>query len=252
MAAIFPSLISADLLSLGATINELSPYCTGYHIDVMDGHFVPSITWGDPFIKAIRKATNAPLWVHLMVDNPAICIQSLMQSSDTLGNTIITFHLEPFLIAHEIVHVPNQNTCMTYANSHIQKVLDLAHSIRKNGQRPSIALNPFTPVNYLFPLMPTIDHVLIMSVHPGKSGQCFLSETDTKIKALVDYIQTHDISISIGVDGGITHEHCARLAALGVEHFAAAAAIFHTADPLHALKELQNIPQKVLHTDVEN
>lgn len=223
MTHIFPSLISADLLNLGATIKQLEPYAAGFHIDIMDNHFVPNLTWGTMFVTAFAHATDAPLWIHLMVDNPASWIETMAAPA----GSIITIHLES--CAH-LDSTPRQAL-----------VSSLITRIQQKQWRASLTLNPRTPIAALYPYLPLIDHVLIMSVEPGRSGQSFLPETDARITELLHHCSTHNLSVTIGVDGGLTKEHCLRLKNLGVEHFAAAAAIFHTPDPLHALKELHDL-----------
>lgn len=216
MAKIYPSLIAADLLNLQKDINRLDPHCEGYHIDVMDYHFVPNLTWGPAFIYAIARATEHKLWIHLMVDKPQLWIDNLSLSS---GNTI-SFHFETI---GEDIHLIN----------HIQK---------KNC-KVSVAIKPKTNVEEIFPLLNMIDQVLVMSVEPGFSGQAFLKDTTGKIEKLQAYRIANKLKFKIGVDGGINKDNLWDLKMKGVDDFAVAHAIFDTQDPVAALKELNKLAE---------
>jgi len=218
MAYIFPSLISADLLNLEKTIKNLSPYAAGYHIDSMDNHFVPNLTWGPQFIKAISNVATKPLWIHLMVDNPGEWVKTMQAPP----GSIISFHLE--------------------AVADSQKIYALITAITVQQWRASIAISPDTAIEKLFPFLHSIDHVLIMSVVPGFSGQLFLPSTYDRVKKLTDYCTAHTLTLTIAVDGGVTRDKCVKLLALGVQHFAIASAIFDAPDPVAALQELQELP----------
>ena len=161
MINIYPSLISADLMNLEKEIKLLEPYCTGFHIDVMDNHFVPNLTWGKMFIDAIGKITKKPLWVHLMIDNPSIFIDTLVLSPES----ILTFHIE--------------------SASDVKK---LSRRIKEKNIIPSIAVSPKTPVEKIFPFLDLVDHILIMTVEPGFSGQCFLQSSKSKIEKLFSHV----------------------------------------------------------------
>lgn len=231
MSSIFPSLISSDLLNLGNTIKNLDPYCVGYHIDIMDNHFVPSLTWGTMFVDAISQATQNQLWIHLMVDNPASWIAKLQPiksssekktpaNSRLAKNSIISFHLES-----------------------TKQPLDIIQAIQQKQWRASIAISPETPVTELIPYLPFIDHILLMSVHPGKSGQPFIPKTINKITKLQSYLakQNKTQAITIALDGGVTHANFASLVKLGIKDFAIASALFDTLDPVQALQKLQKL-----------
>lgn len=211
MAIIFPSLISADLLNLEKEIKELDPYAYGYHLDIMDHHFVPNLTWGPAFIEAIARITQRTLWVHLMVDNPKIWVEKLTLPA----GSIVSFHIETIL-----------------------KNSDLIEFIQKKRWQASIAISPKTNVEEIFSCLPTIDQVLIMSVEPGWSGQSFLTETVSKVETLTAYRQTHGLKFAIAMDGGISEKNIQELAHKGVDHFAVANAIFGKPDPAKALQEL--------------
>ncbi len=211
MARIFPSLISADLLNLEKQLRLLDPHCSGYHLDVMDYHFVSNLTWGPSFIHAIAQKTDRQLWVHLMVDNPQTWVDTL-----TLPPTsILTFHLET-----------------------VKDPLKIARAIQEKNWIPSIAINPETNLARIFPLTNTIPHILIMSVKPGRSGQQFIAQMADKAQELARYRATHNLSYTIAMDGGISAENIGQLARVGVDDFAVAQAIFGQADPIQALHDL--------------
>ncbi|MCX5925369.1 MAG: ribulose-phosphate 3-epimerase [Candidatus Dependentiae bacterium] len=244
MAYIFPSLISSDLLHLEKTIKNLSPHSAGYHIDIMDNHFVPNLTWGLPFIAAISTVATKPLWIHLMVDNPETWVTTMQIPQ----GSIISFHLE--------------------AVADSKKIYALIAAIQKKKWRASIAISPDTDIEKLFPflskpdtntekppsLLPknadtdteklspflhTIDHVLMMGVVPGFSGQPFLPSTYDRVAQLSSYCSDNNLTITLAVDGGVTRDNCVKLLALGVQHFAIASALFDAPDPVVALQEFQ-------------
>ncbi len=214
MAIIFPSLISADVLNLQKEIERLDPHCQGYHLDVMDHHFVPNLTWGPRFINAIAKTTYKTLWVHLMVDNPQTWVNTLFLQP----KSILTFHFEN---TKEIIHM-------------------IKH-IKEKNWLASIAINPKTPVEEIFPLLNIIDQVTLMSVEPGFSGQKFLPSVISKIDSLNGYRQTSGLDFKIGLDGGINETNIKMLAEKGVDHCAIAAGIFEKDDPVEALKTLTTL-----------
>jgi ribulose-phosphate 3-epimerase len=217
MATIYPSLISADLLNLEQTIKKLDPYCAGYHLDIMDNHFVPNLTWGPAFINAINAITTKQMWVHLMVDNPESIIRSLILKP----KSIISFHIE--------------------TKYKITNIIDL---IKEKNWLPSIAINPKTDIAQTFSFLPGISQVLIMSVEPGFSGQALIPFTMDKVVALIDYRKQHGLSFSTAMDGGIAIENIAHLTQLGVDQFAVASTIFKASDPVVVLKELNAFTKK--------
>lgn len=209
---VFPSLISADLLNLRRELEVLAPYAPGYHIDIMDNHFIPNLTWGIMFVDAIVKESAKPLWVQLMVDNPTTWIEQL----NLPANSCISIHIE--------------------SQGHIRHNL---MRIRERGISPSIAVNPTTKIETIFPVLDLVDLVLIMSVEPGYSGQAYLPEVEHKIDELVAYRQASGKKFIIGMDGGINKKNIGHLADKGVDWFAAATAIFGQENRVKALEELE-------------
>lgn len=214
MADVFPSLIAADLMNLRGEIETLDPHCNGYHIDVMDGQFVSTITWGPLFISAIGRTTTNPLLVHLMVADPTDWIKTLTLPP----NSSISFHIE--------------------SGGNIIRNLE---RIREKRLKPIIAINPKTPIETIFPYLDIIDSILLMSVEPGFSGQTFLPEVMEKIKPLLGSRQTNGTTFSIGMDGGINKENIRDLAQHGVDWFAVGSAIFAQPNQVKALEELKKL-----------
>lgn len=216
MIRIYPSLISADLLNLEQEINALDPVVAGYHIDVMDNHFVPNLTWGLSFITAINQATALPLWVHLMVDNPAEWIPKLSLKP----KSIVSFHIET-----------EGDTKATINN------------IKENNWHPSLTISPKTPLERTFNFLPFVDQLLVMSVEPGYSGQQFLPATIDRVKQVLQYKKEHHLSFALALDGGINQQNMGQLYQLGITDFAVASAIFNHSDRLQAVRELERAAQ---------
>ncbi|HEX2977641.1 MAG TPA: ribulose-phosphate 3-epimerase [Candidatus Babeliales bacterium] len=208
---IFPSLISADLLNLRHEIDQVAPHCDGFHIDVMDGVFVPNLTWGFPFIAAILGSTSKPLFIHLMVIEP----ESFARRLDLSANCTVSFHIEA-VSAPEI----------------------LINYLRTKHWRVSIALKPSTDVQKLAPYIALVDEVLLMSVEPGFSGQQFLQSSISRLKELVTLRTQQKLSFSIGMDGGLNANNLPELFKNGLDSAAIASAIFSHRDRIDALKKL--------------
>lgn len=210
MAEIFPSLISADLLCLREELITLEPYVAGFHLDVMDFHFVPNLTWGPSFINQIRAATEKQLWIHLMVDYPETYFDRLILHA----GDIVTLHIEsPSLY--------DFNT--------------LSSEISQRGWIPSVALNPITPLDVLNDL--TIKHVVLMSVEPGFSGQQFIPDILEKLKALNAKRSQTGISYTIALDGGINEHNFEELIQNGADQLAIASALFSQPNRIAAIKK---------------
>lgn len=210
MIALYPSLISSNLLELGATIKNLEPWCAGFHLDVMDFHFVPNLTWGPPFINAIRTAATKQLLVHLMVTDP----EKMFDLFKLQSHDIVSVHVE------------------TIHSSHI------FYKIKHAQLQPSIAIGPNTPLSELDPYLAHIEHVLIMSVEPGFSGQEFLPQTFERLEQLIKLRDEKKLIFSIGLDGGINQQNLAMLKQYPIDNLAIASAIFNSKDPKEALENL--------------
>ena len=214
---IYPSLMCADLLNLGKVISTLDAHCDGYHIDVMDDHFVPNLTMGPDFVNAIVKATQKPVQVHLMVDNPNSWLDRLkLGEKDTF-----IFHYEAF-------------ECL-------KPMKDLIEDVKAKGWMVGLAFNPQTDWNLIKTELLNLDKVLVMSVKPGFAGQAFMPEVIEKAKKIIAYRKTQNGKFSIYMDGGIGKDNIKEIVGLGVDAVAVGAAVFSEKNPLNALKELYEI-----------
>lgn len=207
---IFPSLISSNILNIENTLIELKPYCDGFHVDIMDNHFVSNLTWGPPVVNQIAAHAEKPLSVHLMVEKPETIINKLILKE----KSSIAFHIE---------------------NGNTHEIIKL---IQTKKLRTSIALNPQTNLDTIFPFLKSVDQVLLMSVEPGSSGQKFLPESLNRLKALTAYKKENNLTFQIAMDGGITNENIHQLFKNGCSTFCIASAIFSTSNPIEALKNL--------------
>ena len=197
---IAPSILSADLGHLSSEIKDIEAAGADYvHVDVMDGHFVPNITWGTPIVKAAKKITSLPLDVHLMIMNPAQYVESFAEA----GADIIGIHVE---IDH-----------------HAQRTLT---QIRSLGKKSCITLNPQTGLETIEYLLDDVDQVLLMSVNPGFGGQKFLPLVLPKVEALRKRIEQRGLKIDIEIDGGISPKTVRSAVDAGANVLVAGAAIF--------------------------
>jgi ribulose-phosphate 3-epimerase len=201
---IAPSILSADLGNLASEIREVERGGAHYiHIDVMDGHFVPNITWGTPVVTAARKVTDLPLDVHLMIENPDRYVESFAEA----GADIIGTHIE--------------------ADHHSQRTLSL---IRSLGKKSCITLNPQTPLEAIDYVLDYVDQVLIMTVNPGFGGQEFIPTVLRKVTDLRNRAEKRGLSIDIEVDGGINAKTAGAAVNAGANVLVAGAAIFNHPD----------------------
>lgn len=188
---IAPSIIAGDLSTAGTDVQQFDPAVVDLlHIDVMDGNFVPNLTFGPGFIRSLKKHTNIPLDVHLMIEKPELSIDSYIE----IGPWCLVIH-------YESTRFPGRSLS----------------AIRKAGIKPGIALNPATPVEAVYDLLPYCDLVLVMSVEPGFYGQSFMPESISRIKRLRDKIETEKLKIMIQVDGGINTSNIKDVVSAGAE-----------------------------------
>jgi ribulose-phosphate 3-epimerase len=212
MPIIAPSILSADFLHLGKDIEILNKSQAEWiHIDVMDGVFVPNISYGIPIVKAVKKISKKLLDVHLMIVQPERYFEAFRDA----GADILTFHYE--------------------ASVHLHRSVALIHEL---GMKAGVVLNPHTPVNVLSEILPDLDLVLLMSVNPGYGGQKFIENTYKKITALKQMIQATGKNILIEVDGGVDLSNAGKLIHTGVDVLVAGNTVFSSANPEETIVKL--------------
>lgn len=206
MIKIAPSILSANFAAMGEAVQKLKEQGADWvHFDVMDGNFVPNITFGPDMCKALRPLTDLPIDVHLMVEHPSDWIEPFKKA----GADILTIHVES-------------------SERHLHRALQAIHAA---GMKAGVVLNPATPITACEHLLPECDLVLLMSVNPGFGGQAFIPETLHKIRALRSWIDARGLSALIEIDGGVNPETAKLCIEAGADVLVAGSAVFKAKDP---------------------
>ncbi len=213
MIKIAPSMLAADFLNLGKDVETVNRYADYFHLDVMDGVFVPNISFGFPVIEAIAEKAEKPMDVHLMIVQPERYVERFAK----VGASMISFHLN--------------------ATDDPEAVLQL---IRGNGAKAGLVINPDIPVESLFPYLKNADFILLMSVFAGFGGQKFIEETYERIRTLKAEITRLGLDIPIEVDGGVSTSNAAALAEAGAEILVAGSAVFKSEDPAAVIAAMRS------------
>src|SRR3989338_2320651 len=212
MVKIAPSILSADFGRLADEIRRVEKYVDMMHIDVMDGHFVPNITFGPPVVRSIRVVTKLPFDVHLMVEKPDNYVDQFIDA----GANLLTVHVE--------------------TATHLHRTIS---NIKKKGAKAGVVLNPATPLSALDYMLEDVDMVLIMTVNPGFGGQHFIKSMLPKIRKLREIIDKAKLDVEIEVDGGINGDTARQVIAAGADILVAGSYIYESTDPVAAISSLR-------------
>jgi ribulose-phosphate 3-epimerase len=206
-----PSILSADFANMQAELARIGT-ADFVHVDVMDNHFVPNLTFGPQMVERIQETSPVPLDVHLMIDEPERWAPAYAE----LGAASVTFHLEASV-----------------------EPVTLARTLRGMGARAGVAVKPGTPVESLFDVLDEFDQILVMTVEPGFGGQSFMPETMPKLRLLADEVRRRGSAVRLEVDGGIGETTIVQPAEAGADTFVAGSAVFGADDPARAIAALR-------------
>ncbi len=212
MIQIAPSMLAADFLHLDKDVEIVNVNADLFHLDIMDGVFVPNISYGFPVVEAIASAARKPLDVHLMIVQPEKYIERFAR----IGVSMLSFHL----------------------NATDQPAQTLLH-IREAGMKAGLVINPDMPVDSLYPYLHLCDHILLMSVYAGFGGQKFIEETYARIRTLKAEIDRQGLPVRIEVDGGVSPANAKALIDAGAEILVAGSAVFKSDDPAAVISSIR-------------
>jgi ribulose-phosphate 3-epimerase len=212
---ILPSILAADFARLGEQVHLVETAGVEMlHVDIMDGHFVPNLTFGPPVVESLRRATTLELDHHLMIEDPDFFSPLFIKA----GATSVSVRYE---------------VCR-----HLHRSLQL---VRAEGAKAGVVINPATPVSLLFDVLEVVDYVLVMSVNPGFGGQEFIPHSIEKVRQLDRYRKDQGLKYAIEIDGGISGHNVAEVVSAGVDWVVAGTSVFHAPDPVAAIHEMQQL-----------
>jgi ribulose-phosphate 3-epimerase len=210
---IAPSILAADFANLQKEVEMLNASAADYiHVDIMDGVFVPNISFGLPVTEAIHRHATKPLDVHLMIVNPELYLDAFVKA----GAAVLTVHVE--------------------ACTHLHRTLQ---EIKRLGATAGVALNPHTPIEQLSEVLEEVDLVCVMSVNPGFGGQKFIEHSYAKVANLKEMLLKRGVNTKIEVDGGVTDKNAQRLIDVGADILVAGSYLFNSADPIASIAALK-------------
>ena len=212
MVKVAPSILSADFSKLGEEIRKVEKHADMLHVDVMDGHFVPNITFGPPAVASIRKVTGLPLDVHLMIQEPDRYVQKFADA----GADVISVHAE--------------------ASGDLRQTLK---KIRDSGVKPAAVLNPGTPLAAIDGVLAEVEMVLLMTVNPGFGGQKFIESVLPKIRELREKIDGNNLKVDLEVDGGINADTARLAVSAGASVLVAGSYVYGSSNPAEAIRKLR-------------
>ena len=213
MLKIAPSILAADFLHLADDVEIVNKYADIFHLDIMDGTFVPNISFGFPVVEAISKVAEKPMDVHLMIVEPWKYVERFA----SIGVSMLSFHYEAAL----------------------DKTNETLSLIRSFGMKAGLVINPDVPVETLFPYLGELDYVLLMSVFSGFGGQKFIESTYGRIAMLKERIESEGLDIPIEVDGGVSPANAGALEEVGAGILVAGSSVFRAEDPEAAIKAMR-------------
>lgn len=211
---IAPSILAADFSQLGVDIQKVEAEADFLHLDVMDGHYVPNISFGVPVISSIRSKSKLAFDVHLMIENPEKYIASFAEA----GADLITFHLE--------------TTC---------EPEQLCQKIRDLGKKPGISIHPDTPIEAVYPHLSNADLILVMSVRPGFGGQSFMEEAPGRVSQIRNELDRIGSKALLSVDGGIGEKTAPVVLSAGANMLVAGSSVFGTSSPSAAIRQIRQV-----------
>lgn len=212
MILISPSMLAADFLHLEKDVEMVNQHADMFHLDIMDGTFVPNISYGFPVVEAIASIAKKPLDVHLMIVHPERYIERFAR----IGVSMISFHL----------------------NATDKPAQTLLH-IRETGMKAGLVINPDMPVESLYPYLHLCDHIILMSVYAGFGGQKFIEDTYERIRTLKAEIDRLGLKVQIEIDGGVCPDNAGKLIEAGAEILVAGSAVFKSEDPSATVAQLR-------------